>query len=135
MLSPPQSLFSFLSLLCTLTQAKPHANPLWHHHHRRAGAASTASSNPSIGILYDGTSDLDAFSGKVGFSVDWSPVPLSTYSNLDLGTFIPQLWGLDNNRESPYRQTLPGIGANAKLASLEQIFPLSSMLHPHGVLA
>ena len=61
--------------------------------------STTSSSSASIGILYDSTSDLSAFSGKVGFSVDWSPLPLSSSDGLDLGTFIPQLWTFqDSNR-------------------------------------
>ena len=98
---------SLLFLLCTV-QAKPHAN-LPRHHHRsravaaRASGATAESSDANIGIVYDGSSDLGAFSGRVGFSVDWSPSPLDSSDGLDLGTFIPQLWTFqDSNRESPH---------------------------------
>ena len=99
-------------VLCTFVQAKPHARVKSHGHQHSnhqvaarspspSSGSTTDSSNSKIGLLYDGTSDLDAFSGKVGFSVDWSPVPLSSSDNLDLGTFIPQLWSyLDSNRKS-----------------------------------
>ena len=105
MLFTLQSLLSLFSLLCSLVQAKPHANPQWHHHHSRASSAK-ADSGSKIGLVYDGTSNLGAFSGKIGFSVDWSPLPLSSADNLNLGAFIPQLWTFqDSNRELLHRQT------------------------------
>lgn len=132
MLSTSQSLFSAFYLLCTIVQAKPHAYAHGHQHASRVVAvpdaatttSATSSSAPSpssssgtttdsttdsgssnIGIVYDSTSDLTAFSGNLAFSVDWSPLPLSSSDNLDLGTFIPQLWTFqDSNREPPYHQ-------------------------------
>ena len=112
MLSTLQFISALLLALCAFVQAKPHARAKSHgHQHSKhevaarspspSSGSTTDSSSPKIGLLYDGTSDLDAFSGKVGFSVDWSPVPLSSSDNLDLGTFIPQLWSyLDSNRKS-----------------------------------
>ena len=104
MLSTSQSLL-FLFLFCNLVQGKPHANP--HRHGQTVprsaspdSDATTVSSSSKIGLVYDGTSQLGAFSGKIGFSVDWSPTPLSSSNNLNLGTFIPQLWTFqDSNRE------------------------------------
>ena len=108
MLSTSLSLFSFFSVIATLAHAKPHAHRHWHQQASRADSTSdstTSSGSTNIGILYDGSSDLSAFSGKIGFSVDWSPVPLSSSNGLDLGTFIPQLWTFqDGNRESQYHQ-------------------------------
>ena len=136
MLSTSPSLFSFISLFCTLVQAKPHAHAQWHQHSSRALAGpvssttttssssppsaspssgtTTGSSSPDIGILYDGTSDLAAFSGKIAFSVDWSPLPLSSSDGLDLGNFIPQLWTFqDSNRESRDHQRVVLISGSA----------------------
>lgn len=107
MFSTSQSFFYFLSLLCTTVQAKPHANPHRHQHSVRAPSTSTTtgSSSPSVGIVYDSTTDLGAFSGNIAFSTDWSPIPLDSSDGLDLGTFIPQLWTFqDSNRELPYCQ-------------------------------
>ena len=103
-----RSTLSLLSVLCTVIQAKPHANPQRHQHHNRAVAAraSDATTESKVGIVYDGNSNLKAFSGRLGFSVDWSPLPLDSSDGLDLGTFIPQLWTFqDGNRESPYCYT------------------------------
>ena len=106
MSSTSRSLFSFFSVFCTLVQAKSHGNAHWHRHSSRAAVVPAGSSSPNIGVVYDGTSQLGAFSGKIGFSVDWSPLPLSSSDNLNLGTFMPQLWTFqDSNRESPYHQT------------------------------
>lgn len=102
MFSTSRSILSLLPFLCTVTQAKPHANPHRHQHHGRAAAARVS----NVGIVYDGDSNLEAFSGRLGFSVDWSPLPLDSSDGLDLGTFIPQLWTFqDSNRESPYCHT------------------------------
>ncbi|KAM0794274.1 glycosyl hydrolase catalytic core-domain-containing protein [Usnea florida] len=110
---------ALLLVFCAFVQAKPHARakPHGHQHSNHQVAArspspssgsTTDSSSSKIGLLYDGTSDLDAFSGKVGFSVDWSPVPLSSSDNLDLGTFIPQLWSyLDSNHLDPWNNAAP----------------------------
>ena len=120
MLSTSRSLFFLFSVLCTLVQAKPHANPQRHHHHNRAVAtpdsdATTESASSSIGIVYDDSSSLGAFSGRIGFSVDWSPTPLGSSDGLDLGTFIPQLWTFqDSNRESSCCETYISISGCAK---------------------
>ena len=100
-----RSILFLLSILCTIIQAKPHANPQRHQHHGRAVAAraSDATTESKVGIVYDGDSNLKAFSGRLGFSVDWSPLPLGSSNGLNLGTFIPQLWTFqDSNRESPF---------------------------------
>lgn len=110
MLSTPQSLLIFLSLLCTLVQAKPHANAHRHQHSARAPSSgtTTGSSSPSVGIVYDSTSDLGAFSGNIAFSTDWSPIPLGSSDGLDLGTFIPQLWTFqDSNHLNPWIDAAP----------------------------
>lgn len=115
MLSTSQSLLSFFSLLCSFAQAKPHANAHRHQHSSGAVAVRAPSSDtPNIGIVYDGTSQLGAFSGRIGFSVDWSPLPLSSSDGLDLGTFIPQLWTFqDSNRELQYQPSFPIVSGSA----------------------
>ncbi|KAF6227147.1 hypothetical protein HO133_008589 [Letharia lupina] len=162
MWSTSQSLFSFFSVLCTLVQAKPHANPQWHHRHSRGVAASPTSSttttttstsptpstpqssgttsdssSPNIGILYDSTSDLSAFSGQVGFSVDWSPIPLSSSDNLDLGTFYPQLWTFqDSNHLNPWTNAAPSWPSGINLIGFnEPDMPGQSWMTPSTAIS
>ena len=117
MLSTSPSFLSFFSILCALVQAESHGKAHWYRHSGRPASVQARSSNSKIGIVYDGTSELNAFSGEIGFSVDWSPLPLSSSDNLDLGTFIPQLWTFqDSNRKSPYHQTLTNVSKNANRA-------------------
>ena len=132
-----RSTLSFLSILCTVIQAKPHANPQRHQHHSRAVAAraSDATTESKVGIVYDSDSNLKAFSGRLGFSVDWSPLPLDSSDGLDLGTFIPQLWTFqDSNRESPYCFTSISSSRSGNQAFPGQISILGTVLHPHGLL-
>lgn len=111
MLSTSWSLLSLFLIFGTVVKAQPHANPHGRYHHSRAvvpraSDATSDSQNSNIGIVYNDNSNLGAFSGKIGFSVDWSPTPLDSSNGLDLGTFIPQLWTFqDSNRESPPSQT------------------------------
>lgn len=79
-----QSLFSFLSLLCTLSHAAPAAFPV--------AKRSTA----SRGLLYAPGPALSAFHGKVSWSVNWATAPSA--GSTDLGEYVAQLWGTDANR-------------------------------------
>ena len=111
MFSKSRSLLSFFFVFCAVVQGKPHLNPQRHQHHSRA----VASGSSNIGIVYDSNNNLGAFSGRIGFSVDWSPLPLASSDGLDLGTFIPQLWTFqDGNREWQYRHTHVRISRSAK---------------------
>lgn len=102
MFSKSRSLLPLFFVLYAVVQGKPHLNPQRHQHHSRA----VASGSSKIGIVYDSNNNLGAFSGRIGFSVDWSPLPLASSNGLNLGGFIPQLWTFqDSNRESPYRHT------------------------------
>lgn len=108
----------FFSILCTFVQAKPHANPQKHRHENRAAASSVTT---NVGIVYDGTSNLGAFSGKIGFSVDWSPTPLSSSNGLSLGEFIPQLWTFqDSNHLNPWNWAAPSWPSGVKLIGFNE---------------
>ncbi|CAF9932880.1 MAG: hypothetical protein ALECFALPRED_005400 [Alectoria fallacina] len=101
MLFTSQSLFFALSALFSAAQAQPHGHT--HHHASSKRATGVVTGR---GIVYaDGNSGMDALDGKLTWSTDWTPWE-DNPSNADLGTFVPQVWGLNNANGNPELQFL-----------------------------
>ena len=95
------SLFLALSALSSTAAAQPHGH--FHQH----GASKRASDVVSgRGIVYaDGNSGMGALGGKLKWSTDWTAWQ-DNPANSDLGTFVPQVWGLNNPNGDPQKQCM-----------------------------
>ena len=86
----PSILFAFSALLSAV-QSIPHGHGHQHAHSKRATGVVTGR-----GIVYaDGNTGMSALDGKLTWSTDWTPWE-DKPSDTDLGSFVPQVWGLDN---------------------------------------
>ena len=101
MLFTSQSIFWTLSALSAAARAQPHG------HIHQHGASKRASGVVSgRGIVYaDGNTGMGALAGKLSGSTDWTPWQ-DNAANADLGTFVPQVWGLDNANGDPNHQCI-----------------------------
>ena len=87
-----QSILFALSALFAATEAQPHRHAHQHGTSKRASGVVTGR-----GIVYaDGNTGMGALSPKLEWSTDWTAWQDNPDNN-DLGTFVPQVWGLDYN--------------------------------------
>ena len=87
-----QSILFALSALFAATEAQPHRHSHQHGTSKRASGVVTGR-----GIVYaDGNTGMGALSPKLEWSTDWTAWQDNPDNN-DLGTFVPQAWGLDYN--------------------------------------
>ncbi|MCJ1275468.1 hypothetical protein MMC21_003271 [Puttea exsequens] len=88
-------LFALCALASAAPSASPHGNAHSHqkHHEKRA--------DPVLrGILYGLGASTAPFAGHVDFSVNWATAPSV---QTDLGIFVNQLWGADDNHRIPFQ--------------------------------
>lgn len=93
MLLTSQSIFLASSALFSAVQAQPHG-PHGHTHQHATSKRATGVVT-GRGIVYaDGNTGMGALDGKLSWSTDWTAWE-DNPSNANLGTFAPQVWGLD----------------------------------------
>ena len=99
MLFISQSVFFALSAFFSAAQAQPHGH--MHQHSTSKRATGLVSGR---GIVYaDGNTGMTALAGKLKWSTDWTAWQ-DNPSNADLGTFVPQVWGLNNANGEAQKQ-------------------------------
>ena len=101
MLFTSQSVLFALSALSSTAAAQPHG----HNHIHQHGASKRDSGVVSgRGIVYaDGNTGMGALSGKLTWSTDWTAWQDNPNKD-DLGTFVPQVWGLNNPNGDAQKQ-------------------------------
>lgn len=108
MLFTSQSVFLTLSALLSAIQAQPHR-----HAHQHATAKRATGVVSGRGIVYaDGNTGMSALSPKLDWSTDWTAWQ-DNPANADLGTFVPQVWGLNNPDGDSEKQFLAAFLAAA----------------------
>ncbi|KAM0794789.1 glycosyl hydrolase catalytic core-domain-containing protein [Usnea florida] len=96
-----QSILFALSAFFAATEAQPHRHSHQHGTSKRASGVVTGR-----GIVYaDGNTGMGALAPKLDWSTDWTAWQDNPDNN-DLGTFVPQVWGLDYNNGNPQDQFL-----------------------------
>ena len=81
----------FISALLSAVQAQPHR-----HAHQHATSKRATGVVSGRGIVYaDGNTGMSALSPKLDWSTDWTAWQ-DNAANADLGSFVPQVWGLNN---------------------------------------
>lgn len=91
MLFTSQSILFAFSALLSAVQAQPHG-----HAHRHRNSERTTGVVTGRGVVYaDGNTGMSALDGKLTWSTDWTPWE-DNPTNADLGSFVPQVWGLNN---------------------------------------
>ena len=101
MLFTSQSVLLALSAV-SAARAQPHGHTHQHGASKRATGVVTGR-----GIVYaDGNTGMSALGGKLSFSTDWTAWQ-DNPDNVELGTFVPHVWGLDNPNGDPKKQCEP----------------------------
>lgn len=94
-----QSILFAFSALLSAVQAHPHGHAHQHRNSNRATGVVTGR-----GIVYaDGNTGMSFLDGKLTWSTDWTPWE-DKPNSADLGSFVPQVWGLDNADGDTERQ-------------------------------